>query len=277
MKRWRRTPLQHPLAPAFPQRCRVSVHRACPFQRSQLQHRRTSTSSSIWPPSILRSLASSNCAAIRTSWDGWPACVRRLHPWRPPPASAASLLSALSSTSWPGRTNCLNSLTCYGAKIYRVRPTPCHDLWLQSGFCSSNRSSCAATIWAETSSCCSARTGMRIGECADLSFDCLRPAGPDQWAIHVPLGKLKTERMVPGDAFVRDLVHRLRFFRSLDPLPADGRLIARPGSKVAIVVQLRDYLHRAATASTCPRASSLTSFDTPSPPKCSALVSASPS
>ena len=88
------------------------------------------------------------------------------------------------------------------------------------------------------------RTGMRIGECADLSFDCLRSAGPDQWAIHVPLGKLKTERMVPGDAFVRDLVHRLRFFRSLDPLPADGRLIARPGSKVAIVVQLRDYLHR---------------------------------
>ena len=50
--------------------------------------------------------------------------------------------------------------------------------------------------------------------------------------------------MVPVDAFVPDLVHRLRFFRSLDPLPADGRLIARPGSKVAIVVQLRDYLHQ---------------------------------
>jgi integrase len=88
------------------------------------------------------------------------------------------------------------------------------------------------------------RTGMRIGECADLSYDCLRSTGPDQWAIHIPLGKLKTERMVPVDAFVRDLVHRLRFFRSLDPLPADGRLIARPGSKVAIVVQLRDYLHQ---------------------------------
>jgi integrase len=86
-------------------------------------------------------------------------------------------------------------------------------------------------------------TGMRIGECADLSFDCLRSAGPDQWAIHVPLGKLKTERMVPVDAFVSILVQRLRFFRSLDPLPPDGRLIARPGSKVAIVVQLRDYLH----------------------------------
>src|SRR5579862_3598837 len=29
-------------------------------------------------------------------------------------------------------------------------------------------------------------TGMRIGECADLSFDCLRMVGPDNWAIHVP-------------------------------------------------------------------------------------------
>jgi site-specific recombinase XerD len=87
-------------------------------------------------------------------------------------------------------------------------------------------------------------TGMRIGECVDLSYDCLRSASPNQWAIHVPLGKLKTERMVPVDTFGRDLLHRLRFFRSLDPLPADGRLLARSGSKVAIVVQLRDYLHR---------------------------------
>lgn len=86
-------------------------------------------------------------------------------------------------------------------------------------------------------------TGMRIGECVDLSDDCLRSTGPSQWTIHVPLGKLKTERIVPLDAFGRDLVQRLRFFRSLDPLPADGRLLARPGSKVAILVQLRDYLH----------------------------------
>ena len=34
-------------------------------------------------------------------------------------------------------------------------------------------------------------------ECADLSLDCLRATGPEQWAVHVPLGKLKTERMVP--------------------------------------------------------------------------------
>ena len=32
-------------------------------------------------------------------------------------------------------------------------------------------------------------TGMRISECVDLSFDCLRLVGPGQWAIHVPLAK----------------------------------------------------------------------------------------
>jgi integrase len=87
-------------------------------------------------------------------------------------------------------------------------------------------------------------TGMRIGECVDLSFDCLRSIGPNQWAVHVPLGKLKTERMVPVDPFVCDLVRRLQFFRSLDPLPADGQLLARPRRKEALVRQLRDYLHQ---------------------------------
>ena len=87
-------------------------------------------------------------------------------------------------------------------------------------------------------------TGMRIGECADLSFDCLHSTGPNQWAIHVPLGKLKTERMVPVDSFVGELVQRLRFFRSLDSLPGDGRLLARPCTKEALVRQLRDYLHQ---------------------------------
>jgi integrase len=87
-------------------------------------------------------------------------------------------------------------------------------------------------------------TGMRIGECADLSSDCLHSTGPGQWAIHVPLGKLKTERMVPVAPFVCEFVHRLRFFRSLDPLPADGRLLARPGAKDTLLRHFRDYLHQ---------------------------------
>jgi hypothetical protein len=61
---------------------------------------------------------------------------------------------------------------------------------------------------------------MRIGEAADLCFDCLHACGTDQGTIHVRLGKLKTERMVPVDSFVRQLAQRLRFFRSFDPSPA---------------------------------------------------------
>ena len=86
-------------------------------------------------------------------------------------------------------------------------------------------------------------TGMRIGECADLSFDCLRSTGPHECAIHVPLGKLKTERMVPVDAFVVTVIQRLRFYRFLDPHPPDGRLLARRSTKNALIRQLRNYLH----------------------------------
>jgi integrase len=87
-------------------------------------------------------------------------------------------------------------------------------------------------------------TGMRIGECVDLASDCLRSTGPDQWAIHVPLGKLQTERLVPVDPFVCKFVQRLRFFRSLERLPNDNFLLPRPRTKEALIRQLRDYLHR---------------------------------
>jgi len=95
-------------------------------------------------------------------------------------------------------------------------------------------------------------TGMRIGECVDLSWDCLRNVDPDHWAIHVPLGKLKTERMVPVDSFVCELVRRLRFFRSFDPLPLDGHLLARPHGKTALIRQLRFYLHEVCAAASIP-------------------------
>src|SRR5213080_4589816 len=95
-------------------------------------------------------------------------------------------------------------------------------------------------------------TGMRIGECADLSFDCLRSTGSNQWAVHVPLGKLKTERMVPVDSFVCELVRRLQFFRSFDPLPPDGHLLSRPHGKTALIGQLRYYLHEVSAAAGIP-------------------------
>lgn len=61
-------------------------------------------------------------------------------------------------------------------------------------------------------------TGMRIGECLRLQTDCLRHLGPspdhaDQWALHVPLGKLHSERWVPADDRIRQIVARILTLR----------------------------------------------------------------
>jgi integrase len=91
-------------------------------------------------------------------------------------------------------------------------------------------------------------TGMRIGECIDLSVDCLRAVGPDQWAIHVPLGKLKTERLVPVDSLVCKLVDRLRSMRSPDA-PSTGRLLlSGPRGHYMLPRKLRNALRDVATA-----------------------------
>jgi len=85
-------------------------------------------------------------------------------------------------------------------------------------------------------------TGMRIGECVDLSVDCLRPLGPNQWAIHVPLGKLKTERWVPVDSMVCQLVERIRSLRP-PTAPKTGRLLLfRPRGCKMLVRRIRAAL-----------------------------------
>jgi len=85
-------------------------------------------------------------------------------------------------------------------------------------------------------------TGIRIGECVDLPLDCLRSLGPGQWALHVPLGKLYSERLVPIDDSIQQIVYRLRFFRSLRPDPPDGLLLARRRSRNALMRTLRTEL-----------------------------------
>jgi site-specific recombinase XerD len=75
-------------------------------------------------------------------------------------------------------------------------------------------------------------TGMRIGECLDLPLDCLQQVGLDQWALHVPLGKLYTERLVPADAEVRRIVARILTLRTSAlpaPLPPRETLLRRRG------------------------------------------------
>jgi integrase len=85
-------------------------------------------------------------------------------------------------------------------------------------------------------------TGMRIGECVDLSVDCLRPLGSNQWAIHVPLGKLKTERWVPVDTLVCQLIERIRSLRSPDAPTVGTLLLARPRGRYMLIRRLRAAL-----------------------------------
>ncbi len=91
-------------------------------------------------------------------------------------------------------------------------------------------------------------TGMRIGECVDLAADCLRLLGPDQWAILVPLGKLKTERLVPVDSFVCQIVRRLLSLRSQSNSNPGGFLLPRRRSRETLIRGLRATFRNALAA-----------------------------
>lgn len=89
-------------------------------------------------------------------------------------------------------------------------------------------------------------TGMRIGECVDLAPDCLRHLGDNQWVLHVPLGKLHSERWVPVDDEVRLLVERLLFLRTVLPGCEAQFLLPRPKGRGVLCVALRAALRDAA-------------------------------
>jgi site-specific recombinase XerD len=98
-------------------------------------------------------------------------------------------------------------------------------------------------------------TGIRIGECSRLTPDCLRQLGPDQGALHVPLGKLHTERLVPVDAEVRGIIVRILALRPLarpDHLArSQGWLLPRGGGPWAAYHSLQRALAGAAVRAGC--------------------------
>ena len=98
-------------------------------------------------------------------------------------------------------------------------------------------------------------TGIRIGECIDLALDCLRQLGPDQWALHVPLGKLHTERLVPVDADGRRIIDRILALRALAPparlAKSAGMLLPRCGGHYALYQTLLWALADAAKRAGC--------------------------
>jgi len=95
-------------------------------------------------------------------------------------------------------------------------------------------------------------TGMRIGECMDLPADCLRQIASDAWGVHVPLGKLHTERLVPADEEIRAAVARIQELRSEAAGPRAAEfLLPRPRSRTTLYTRLRAALDQAAQRAGC--------------------------
>jgi site-specific recombinase XerD len=98
-------------------------------------------------------------------------------------------------------------------------------------------------------------SGIRIGECLDLSLDSLRHLGDDQWALHVPLGKLHNERLVPADPELRRIVERILALRALASpshlANSQGLLLPRPGCRQDLYLKLCSVLAQAAECVGC--------------------------
>jgi site-specific recombinase XerD len=98
-------------------------------------------------------------------------------------------------------------------------------------------------------------TGIRIGECIDLPLDCLRRVGSQQTALHVPLGKLHSERWVPLDEETQRVLARLLDLRALatsSRLPESrGLLLPRRGRRQALYNHLHQSLAVAARSAGC--------------------------
>jgi site-specific recombinase XerD len=98
-------------------------------------------------------------------------------------------------------------------------------------------------------------TGIRIGEGIDLPLDCLRQLNQNQWALHVPLGKLHTERLVPVDEDTRHIVTRILALRALAPAyrlaKSHGFLLPRRGGYDGLYRTLHQALADAARRAGC--------------------------
>lgn len=98
-------------------------------------------------------------------------------------------------------------------------------------------------------------TGIRIGECIDLTMDCLRLVGQDQWALLVPLGKLHTERLVPVDDDVRNTISRILTLRAKSVYSRlavfASFLLPRPQGRARVYHSLSYTLARAAERAGC--------------------------
>jgi site-specific recombinase XerD len=92
-------------------------------------------------------------------------------------------------------------------------------------------------------------TGMRIGECLRLNRDSLRHLGGNQWALHVPLGKLHNERWVPVDDDARKIFARILALTGplSSPLPeTSSPLLLLPNGKTISYTRMSAALKKTA-------------------------------
>ena len=95
-------------------------------------------------------------------------------------------------------------------------------------------------------------SGLRIGELVDLSADGLHHIGGEHWAIRVPVGKLHSERWVPADQNLRDVLARLSYLSTLPPTQPDRQfLLPRPRGRLNLIADLRSKLRAVARAAGC--------------------------
>jgi site-specific recombinase XerD len=98
--------------------------------------------------------------------------------------------------------------------------------------------------------------GMRIGECVNLPLDCLQEIGLDQWAIHIPIGKMHSERLVPADSEVRRIVAHIFTLRAQAShtllAKSQAFLLPRQASPDTLAKTLRIALDEVAKRIACP-------------------------
>lgn len=99
-------------------------------------------------------------------------------------------------------------------------------------------------------------TGMRIGECLRLNKDSLRHLGANQWALHVPLGKLHNERWVPMDDEVCKIFDRILSLAGPAPSnpvrPTSAPLLLFSNGKKVSYTRIYKALKNAALQAGCP-------------------------
>jgi len=100
-------------------------------------------------------------------------------------------------------------------------------------------------------------TGIRVGECLRLNRDSLRHLGGNQWALHVPLGKLHNERWVPVDDDARKIFARILALsgpESSGPLELSSPLLLLPNGKTVSYTQISAALKKTAKQAGSPPA-----------------------